>query len=47
MAVYKESASLQVEVNPGGRMLINTTPCVTLLTVIFVTDDGHPDMVSW
>lgn len=45
--MYKELASLQVKANPGGRMFINTTPCVTLLTVIFITDSGHPDIASW
>lgn len=45
--VYAELASLQVEVNPGCRRFINTTPCVTMLTVIFITDAGHPDRASW
>lgn len=45
--MYKELASLQVKANPGGRMFINTTPCVTLFTVIFITDAGHPDKASW
>lgn len=42
--VYDVSAPLHVVVNSGGRWLIYTIPCVTLLTVMFITDAGHPDI---
>lgn len=44
--VYDVSAPLHVVVNPSGRLLIYTIPCVTLLIVIFITDAGHPDIKS-
>lgn len=42
--VYNELASLQVD--PRGSQ-VDTTPCVTLLTVMFITDAGHPNIASW
>lgn len=36
----------QVDIYSGGRVLINAIPCVTLLTVTFITDVGHPDLGS-
>ena len=41
------SSPMQVELYPGGRSLMNTIPRVMLLTVMFIIEDGHPDIGSW
>lgn len=44
--LYIISSIGQLDVYPEGRLLINGIPCVTLLTVTFITDAGQPDMGS-